>query len=742
MKRAILALLIALSFLSYGFSESMVKKIMIIGNERVGKDAIMEVIKTKVGKPLDRDTIREDIKRIYGMGYFKDVQVDVIDRKGGKEVVFIVVEKPTVGSVMFRGVTRIPIKDIREKIKTREGDIFSEKKLKEDIDAIRQLYLSRGYYGTTVRAKVKEMPGNRVRVVFIVKEKKKLFVKKVRIEGCKKIKEKALKKRLATKKRTIFSFFTGTGVLDEERIRADIAIIKSYYMNHGFIDVKVKGPIIKLTKDKKGLVVIYRVKEGDQYRCGEIDIYGDLIVPKWLIMEHLSQKKGDIFRWNRVKRDIEYITDLYADRGYAFVDVNPHMIPNRAKKLVNLAYEVKKNQLVWIRRINISGNLKTRDRVIRREVRVSEGDLYSATALKRTKQRLQNTGYFDQVEVKTKRVSENAMDVDIRVKDGRTGSILLGAGFSTTENFIITGTIQEKNLFGMGYSIYWSGQIGGVSQHYTFSFFNPRYKDTDTSVGFSLYNEIYEYDSFNSRQKGLSFTLGKYVGEFSSILATYRFENSKVYDVDESASRYVKESAGRYSTSSLYLKFTKDTRDNAKEPRSGYLYTHTLELAAFGGNTRYFRNILDFSKFFKGPKSTRFSIRSRIGIIKGLLGDSVPIYEKFYVGGPSTIRGFDTGEAGPLDENRDPIGARYEFVNNFEWHFPLISELGLNGMLFMDVGRGSNSLSKALTDLRITTGFGLSWTSPMGPITITFSLNPFKRKGEDFFSTDFSFGGK
>ncbi len=721
-------------------SAPIVKKITILGNERISKDAIREVIKTKPGDILNRDRIREDIKNIYKMGYFRDVQVDVVDRDGGKEVIFIVVEKPVVGSVGFRGAKKVSIKTLREKIKTKEGEIFSEKKVKEDIDALTKFYLSSGYYGTTVRAETKEMPGNRVRVVFIIKEKKKLFVKKIRIVGNKRIKTKELKKVLNTREKSIFSFFTGSGVLDEEAIRGDINNLKAYYMDHGFIDAKVMGPEITLTKDKKGLVVTYRIKEGDQYRCRKVNVFGDLILPKWFLMSKLHQRSGSIFRGSFIRKDLEFLTNLYADRGYAFVDVNPHIIPDRKKKTVDVSYEITKNNLARIGRISISGNLKTKDRVIRREVRFAEGDFYSASKLKRTKQRLQNLGFFDQVEIKTKRRDKDTIDLEIHVNEARTGSVILGLGFSSVENFVISGSIEEKNFLGTGCSLYWGGQIGGVSQHYTFDFLNPRFRDTDTSLGFSIYDELYEYDSFDSKEKGFSFSLGKEVSEYTSVMGSYRFKSTEVYDVSETASSYVKESEGKYVTSSIYLRFAKDTRDYVKWARHGYLFINSLELAGIGGNTRYIKGFTDFTKCYPGPKTTRFSLRWRFGFIKGIFGKSVPIYEKFYAGGPSTIRGLEYGEAGPLDSNLDPIGGRYEFINNVEWWIPIVKEIGLNGFLFTDIGRSSNSITEALSDLRLTTGFGFNWLSPMGPINIIFAFNPFKRHDEKSFRTDFSFG--
>ncbi len=728
---------------SLGADAPIVKKITVLGNEKVSKEAIMQVISTKVGEPLSREKINRDIKSIFKMGYFRDVQVDVLDRKGGKEVVFIVVEKPTVGVVVFRGVRRVPISKLEEKIKTKEGEIFSQVKLKEDIDTLRKFYLSNGYYGTTVSAKVEDMPGNRVRVVFRIKEKRKLYVKKVRIVGNHALKTKFLKRYLNTKPRSIFSFFTGTGVLDEEAIRADVNNLKLVYLNHGFLDVKVRGPKITLTKDKKGLIVTYIIKEGPQYTCSYVGVEGDLIVPKWLIEKHLRQKEGEIFSAGKVRKDTEFITNLYADRGYAYVDVNPRVVPIRSERKVKIVYQIVKNNLVWIRRINISGNLKTRDRVIRREVGITEGGLYSATALEMAKRRLKNTGYFDQVEVKTKRVGENAMDVDIHVSEGRTGSIILGAGFSSAEHFIISGEIKETNLFGMGYSLYWSGDIGGVSQHYTLSFLNPHFHDGNKAVGFSLYNEIYEYDSFSSKERGFSLTLGERLSDISSLRGVYEFKSSKVYDVDESASSYVKESEGTYRTSTLTLSYTRDTRDYVREPRHGYLFSITSETPLPGGDTNYISFIISYSKYFPGPfRASRIAFKSRFGIIKGIFGDSVPIYERFYVGGSRTLRGFDYGEAGPLDENNDPVGGRYELINNLEMHFPLLKEVGIGGLLFVDFGRGSNSISKLFSDMRLTMGFGIKWVSPMGPITVTFGFNPFPRRDEKTLRTDFSFGGR
>jgi outer membrane protein insertion porin family len=710
----------------FGEDEKIVK-ITIMGNQKVTEDVIRSQIKSKESEPLSVPQLRRDLKAIYETGLFTDIIIDLRDVEGGKEVIFVVVEKPSIRDILISGNVKIETPKIREKIGITPGAILNMEKLRETADSIKELYSSKAYYRAEVDHRLHYLDKNQVDVEFIIEEGKKGYVKKVRFHGNKHFWARTLRKRMRTKKKGWFWYITKRGVLDEDLLNADIQSLQALYFDDGYIQVKIDKPKITISEDGKSIYIDITIQEGEQFKVGEIDFRGDILTTPEDLRKRLSLKKGKIYSTSVMQRDILRITDVYADKGYAFVDIAPLTSVDPEKREVHLTFDIRKGEKVFFERIHISGNTKTRDKVIRRELKVGEGDLYSATALKRGRQKLKITGYFKEVDFTTsKGSSPQSIDVDIKVEEAPTGSLSFGAGFSTLEGIVGMGQVAEKNLFGLGYKANLSAALGTETQRFKLGFTDPWLLGFPLSAGFNVYYDELEYfDTYDSKVAGADVQFGKYLTDYISASLVARAERVEIFNVSDFASMYVKEQEGVSDTISLGLGFARDTRDDYYAPTKGAKHSLSVENAGWvlGGDNTFFKTTGDTDWYFPLPLKTVLHLRGRAGFVEGYDGKEVPIYERFYIGGINTIRGFEYGEAGPEDEFGQVIGAERMVIFNSELIFPLSRELGLRAAIFYDGGAGWNV---KFDKWRHSVGIGIRWLSPAGPIRIDwgYNLNP------------------
>jgi outer membrane protein insertion porin family len=442
-----------------------------------------------------------------------------------------------------------------------------------------------------------------------------------------------------------------------------------------------------------------------------------------------------------LQKDVREITDFYADRGYAFVAVSPLTSVDKEKMIVHLTFDIRKGDKAYFGQINISGNTKTRDKVVRRELKVGEGDLYNSTALKRGRQKLRTTGYFKEVDFTTsKGTSPEKINLDIKVEEAPTGSISFGAGYSTLEGVVGTASVGERNLFGLGYKTNLSAALGGETQRLRFGFTDPWLLGTPTIAGFNVYYDELEYwTEYDSTTAGGDLTFGRYLTDYIAASIMGKAERVKVFNVSPFASPYVKAQEGTRDTISLTLGLTRDTRDNYYAPTKGGRHSLTVENAGWvlGGDNTFFKAVGDTNWYFPLPFNTVLHLRGRAGFIEGYDGKEVPIYERFFLGGINTIRGFEYGEAGPKDIFGQPVGAERMVIFNSEFIFPLNKELGLRGAIFYDGGAGWNV---KFDKWRHAVGMGIRWQSPAGPIRVDWGYNLDPEGNERRAVWDFSMG--
>ncbi len=721
--------------------EETVYRITILGNVKIEEGVIKGVIKTQEGMPLSLEQVKEDIKSIFNLGYFSDVQVDIKSTPRGKEVIYIVMEKPSIKEINIIGAEKVKTDDIKEKITLKTRTILNLEKVKENAEQIRKLYFSKGYYGVRVEYSIDYLDTNEAIVNFKISEGPKGRIKKIIFKGNKNIKSSDLKKAMMTKQWNIFSILTKTGILDEDILKNDIQLLSAYYYDHGFLDVKISEPKINL-KDPRRIEIEIEIDEGRQYRIGDIDFKGDVLTTKEDLFKVLKIKRGDIYRTSVIREEINKLTEIFANKGYAYVEITPETLTDSKNLRVNITFDIEKKKQVYFEKIQITGNTKTRDKVVRRELQVSEGELYQATGLKRSQERLKRTGFFKEVDFSTSRgSSDEKLNLDIKVEEAPTGALSVGIGYSSVEKVIGSASISDRNLFGMGYHGVFKFNLGADLREFKLSFTDPYFLGYPFALGTDLYNEKREFDTYSSKIKGGDLRFGKEITDRFRLDIMYKLETINIYEVAIDASRFIKEQEGKKTTSAISFTPSYDSRDDYFNPTRGGRHSITLQYAGgvLGFDNEYVKVSGETSWYFSLPLNLILNLRGKAGFIEPYGGKKAPIYEKFFVGGMYTIRGFEFGTAGPLDENREPLGARKMLVFNSELQFPLSREIGLRAAIFWDIGKGFDKW-KDISPLKTGAGVGLRWFSPLGPIHIDMGYNLNPKPGEKRRVIDFTFG--
>ena len=724
--------------------KELIAKVLVEGNRTIEESAIRAQIKTKEGDLYSPSAIREDLKSIYQMGFFQDVRVEMRDWDRKKAVVFVLEEKPIVKEVKFSGNKEIKTSELLEAIELKPRTVLNLIAIQESVGKILKKYREEAYFAAEVRYDLETPRKGDIIVHFKIKENKKIRIKKIAFSGNLYFSDETLKKTLPeTKEKNILSWATKAGTYKEDTLERDLDNVIAFYLTKGFLDVKIGKP--RLTTDGEGITVNIPVEEGRQFKVGRVDIQGDLIAPKEELFKLVRVYAGEIFNRENVRQTISNLTDRYADQGYALVDVTPQTIPHPETSLVDLILDIRQGSKVYFERINILGNIKTRDRVIRRDLLTVEGELYSLTGLKRSRDSLNYLGYFKEVNVTTKKGSaDDKMDLNVQVEEAPTGSISAGAGFSTVDKLVALLSVSQNNLFGRGQSIRASAQIGSISRYFLISFTDPRLFDTRVLGGVDLYNNYRDYVDYTIATTGGLTRLGFPLFEAVRIYTQYRYEKINVYNIKDSASDLLKTQAGMTTTSAVYVGLRRDTRNHRFDPTTGSDNTLAAEYAGGPlGGTNYFIKYTAQSIWYTTPFwDLTFMGRGRIGYIEPYGGRAIPLYTRYLLGGIYSLRGFKAYTVGPTTANNEVIGGDKELLFNFEMIFPIAKEIKLKGLVFFDAGNAWDiGQPYNLGDLRTSVGFGFRWISPLGPLRIEWGYNLQPRAGEAHSSWDFTVGG-
>lgn len=738
---AILVLTALVISVAYAEELPIVTAIDVKGVKRIEEGSIRAKVSQKIGEPLSQEKTTEDIKTIYKMGYFDDVKVEIEPFEGGIKVIYVVKEKPTIVKVDFQGNKKFKDDELKEKISLTAGAIADVTLINDNAAKLRAFYEDEGYYLARVVPVVRKVEEGEVDVTYQIEEGEKVKIKEIKIEGNKAISASAIKKAMKTKERGMFSFILGGGYYKKDVMRGDVERIKDVYFNKGYIKVTVAEPIIQLADDKESMRIIIQVSEGEQFKVSSVEVAGNKAFSEEEIRKLIKLSPKTIFNKEILRKDVEAITEQYSNNGYALVVVSPDLIPNEETKETKVVYRIDEGDKYRIGRIEISGNTKTRDKVIRREIRLDEGDVFNASALKRSYERLNNLQYFETVELSPKpKPEEKLVDLDVKVKEKPTGFLSVGGGYSSIDRFVAMVDITQGNLFGRGQYIKLRGELGGRSSFYELSFRDPWFMDKPISFGTSIYKTTRKYGNFDRRATGFEVSFGKSFWEYWGASVAYNYEKATIYNIRENASTTIKDQEGTRTTSSITLSVGRDTRDNYLDPLKGSKNVLSTTFAGLGGTNAFYKALFDSGWYYPVFDVTTVHLRGRIGYASGLFGKKLPLYERYYVGGIYTVRGLGYGDAGPKDLNGEPIGGEKELIFNAEYIFPIVSEYKFKGLVFFDAGRAYDTSETLGSDLRYTTGAGIRWISPIGPIRIEWGYNLNKKPGEASSKVEFTFG--
>ena len=722
------------------FVDQRIAGVEIKGNVKIEAAAISQVLKSAKGGLYSEPDVTADIRAIYKMGYFDDARADMADTPEGKRITFTVTEKPLISEVSVKGNKAIDIGDIHGVLTTKSRQVVNSEKVNSDIEKIRDLYHAKGYYNAEIATVLEKKGDKEVLVLFNIVENDKTYVKKIDFQGNRTFSDKTLRNIMKTTEWGIFHFFTDSGVLKKDQLKQDIGKLNAFYLNNGFINAQVGEP--EITHDKKGIYLKVPVSEGRQFKVGKVQITGDTLkVPHDALLKNLNIVKQEYFSREAMIKDIDYLVQMCNDEGFAYADVLFQTAPQEKSQTVDVSYQIKKGNEVHFNRVLITGNTKTRDKVIRRQLSVVEGDLYSKRALKRSYNALSGLRYFEEVDFQTEKgASENQTDVMIRVKEKQTGIFSVGAGYSAIDNAVVTASISQQNLFGRGQTLTLKASIGGSTQHYDLSFIEPWLFDIPLWSKFDIWNYSRTYDTYTLDSNGAGIVLGYGLWDYVTGYLGYRFSNDDVTEVQTNASTYIKRQEGVTTTSGPTATLIRSTLNDAMFPSTGSKNSVSVTYTGgiFGGNTTFTKVNANSSWYFPLPFDTVLGIYGKGGYLTSNDEKDVPVYERYIVGGMSTLRG--QRDIGPRDPvTGDILGGLTWMGFTGELILPLIRDAGMKWVLFYDTANAWES-GYHLDDLRQTAGVGIRWYSPIGPLRLEYGFVLDRKENESAGRFEFTLG--
>lgn len=761
---------------SHAMGTVRLKKVRVRGNVRVEVDGIQLHLKVRAGDLIDAAAIDRDVKAIYRMGFFDDVKADL---SPDGILTYVVREKPYVREIRIRGNAQVT----RDKINTALGIqprvIMDRTKVVEGVERVKRLYREQGYVNAQVAFAIQLLDNNQAMVQVEIDEGRRLLIQKISFEGNHAFSDGELKGLMATKEKWLLSFVTNRGVLDRDVLTNDLAILASHYYDDGYINHKIDEPVI--LRHRAGIEVVIRIQEGDQFRVGKVEIGGDLIEDGHKLLEKVKLTTGQIFRGSRLRGDISTLSKFYSSKGFAFVKIDPLTKMNPGKKDVDIALVVKRGPPVHFNRIIVAGNTKTRDHVIRRELRAAEGELFSGKRITESRNALRRTGYFSGVELKTKKSSRpGAVDLLVDVKEGKTGTFSIGGGYSGADNFVASASVTEGNLFGRGQKVNASFSLGTQQQDFVLGFTEPYFRDTPLSLGVSAFNSRTDFTTFSSRRTGFGTTTSypiKYLGlpflkpirrdpasdssekQYSPFIehmrggVGYQLAREKINNFDDDTPESIRAEKGSSTTSSITPMLSYDSRDQVFNPTEGTKSSLEIKYAGLGGENRFLKTDVRVRRYLPllndpdwgGAYTLALggNLGYGVGFERRVNGKKdLPIFERYFPGGAGSVRGFEARSLGPQDDG-DSVGGDKQAILNAELFFPILEEHGLRGVAFFDTGQAfAESQSFNLSDFRRSVGVGGRWLSPFGPISIDLGFPLNKQSGDDTSVVSFSAGGQ
>jgi outer membrane protein insertion porin family len=765
----VVALALALATLGRGATPPIVR-VDIVGNVRVEEDAIRVHLESQPGKAFDQDTLDKDIRSIYAMGFFDQVTVETANEARGVVLTLHVHERPLVRGVTIEGTEEVKQEEVEQALRIRPHTILDPDRAREGIAAAKKLYSEKGYLDADITYTSAPVGENEVDVTYKVVEGPLIRIDEIDFQGNEAFTDRELNGIMQTKESWILSFITSAGNLNKDVLKADVERLTAWYYDHGYVTVRIDEP--KIERLEGGLKVVINVTEGEQFKVGTVKIEGkELPAATAGSVDTLQTKAGEIFEASTLRDDVQALTDRMSEDGYAFAKVDPDTVVDTTAKTVDVSFRVERGSPVTVERIDVTGNTKTRDHVLRREMRLQEGELFSGTKLRKSREALQRLGFFQEVNITTRKGNtDDKMHVVVDVKEAQTGAFSAGAGFSSADSLLFNVRIQENNLFGRGQRLIINADVGSIRRNIILSFTEPYFLGTPLTVGLDAFSWRLRFDEFAREGTGGSISFSYPVTAFGydqlwgfpldevRVGADYRLERATIDDLSFYATRSIRLEEGSSLISSVTPKISRNTLNHAFDPTAGSYQELSIETAGLGGEQfvkaeargRWYYTFLKPKEW--GDFTYSFGANVAYGTgDEGLSGDELPLFERYFPGGINTIRGFESRSLGPRETrknrfgqvvSRTPIGGSTQFILNNEVIFPIVPGIGLKGVVFADIGNAYTADDVwSWEQTRAAVGAGMRWLSPLGPLRVELGY-PIRTKPHDRKSLIlFSFGG-
>lgn len=756
MKKSLLSVLVAGLFAvpALAFEPFAVKDIRVEGIQRTEAGTVFSYLPVKVGDTLDDEKAAQSIKALFATGFFKDVRVEV-DRD---VMVIVVQERPAIAKVDFVGMKEFEKDVIVKALKETgiaEGRIFDRALLEKAEQELKRQYLTRGKYGVNITTTVTPLERNRVGVNFNVEEGAAAKIKQINIVGAKAYKEKELLSQLELTTPGWLTWYTKNDQYSRQKLSADLEKLKSFYMNQGYLEFTVESTQVSISSDKQDVYITVNVTEGERYQVSSVKLAGDFTISEPELRKLVQVKAGDVFSRERLNDSTKAISERLGKEGYAFANVNAAPEIDKEKRKVAFTIFVDPGKRVYVRRINVTGNTKTRDEVIRRELRQMEGGWYDADRVAASKLRLDKVGYFTEVAVETPAVPGTAdqLDVNLKVTEKPTGNLMLGVGTSSTDKVILSGSIAQNNFMGSGNNV--AIQVNSAKSYrtYSFSYTNPYFTTDGISQGFDVYHRTVNTSSttlayYTSASTGGGIRFGFPIGEKESLSFGAGLDSTDITTYDDSP-QYYKDFVNQYGNKNLTIpmsaNWVSDGKDSYFFPTRGTFQKAGIEVAIPGGDLTYYRASYQLQQYF--PLNSKFTLmlNGEVGYADGYSGDGLPFYKNFYAGGVTSVRGYKASSLGPItnsDGTDYRIGGNRRVIANAEllWGIPGMEKSFRMGWFF-DAGQVYGQGEKMdLGELRYSTGLSAAWISPVGPLKFSYGMPLNKQDTDKTESFQFQLG--
>ena len=720
----------------------LVKEIGVQGNRRVQEAVILGRVGAKIGTPFVANRTAEDIRAIFSLGFFDDVQVKVEDFEGGVKLTYMVVERPFVRDIVFAGNKKEDSSTLQEKIELKLGSVYNPVEVNKGADKLKEYYEQEGYFEVGIAPEIEKLPDGDVTVTYRISEGRRISLDQIVIEGAQGLTPKQVKGAMDTQER---EYIILRGTVQRQRLDEDVDRIIQLYNDFGYVQARVESSEIQVDREKARATIRIVVVEGPQFKVGGVDVMGNAVLPVEEIRKRVELKTGDVFSRSKLRDSVKGITDLYSAVGRASADVSPNTLQDTPGRLVNIVFEINEGPETYVERINISGNTRSEEKILRREIPMAEGDLFTSQKLARAKQRLTNLNYFDKVNATTAPGSaKDKIIVNIDVTEKPTGLFSIGGGYSSQDGALGTLDLSQRNFLGKGWEVFLRLRGGQNIQTGTIGFTEPWLFDRPLAAGFDLFSTRRLLPDYTVDSLGGDIRLGHPIGEYSRWNALYRVSQDKISDVNQLGSPELISQEGTHLTSLVGLNLSRDTRDNVYDPTRGSTVSIGVDFAGVGFGEKFVRSVFSTTYFQPLPWLDHvLSFRLMAGYSFGWSHDPVPLFERFYLGGSNSLRQFKSLQVSPRDNTGTRIGGNSEALGTVEYQIPLF--FGIKAALFYDVGQVwgpdiSAGTKIDLSDLRHGVGAGLRWNSPFGPIRIDYGIKLDQKKGESFGNFNFSAG--